>query len=242
MINKNYLLKLIPNKVKEYITYQWLKKEGLTIDKSYKKISLDKDFIKIAEKVIKEGRTYLGIDRLYTLWQCVKQLPIDMNIMEIGVYKGGSLKFLALARDYFEKDCEIWGIDTFEGHVQINESLDGNHKERDNFSDVNVMEVSRYLDNFDNVILIENDIKLVSQKLGFQNNLGLVHIDVDVYEATKFSLFYGLTRLDLQGFIIVDDYGFKTCKGAKQAVDEFVAEKLITMFHLFTGQALIFKK
>jgi hypothetical protein len=42
--------------------------------------------------------------------------------------------------------------------------------------------------------------------------------------------------------IIVDDYGFITCKGAKRATDEFVrSNPNFKLFHLVTGQALVLK-
>ena len=49
----------------------------------------------------------------------------------------------------------------------------------------------------------------------------MIHLDVDVYPAIKFVLDEFWPRIARNGFILVDDYGFTTCKGAKKAVDEF---------------------
>ena len=40
--------------------------------------------------------------------------------------------------------------------------------------------------------------------------------------------------------MIFDDYGFPTCPGARQAVDEFFADKREVPFVLPTGQAVVF--
>ena len=51
----------------------------------------------------------------------------------------------------------------------------------------------------------------------------LIHLDVDVYTPIKFVLDALWPRIAPHGFILVDDYGFTTCKGAKKAVDDFMA-------------------
>jgi hypothetical protein len=39
---------------------------------------------------------------------------------------------------------------------------------------------------------------------------------------------------------VVDDYGFKTCPGARKAVDEFAARHPeFSLWHLMTGQAVL---
>lgn len=61
-------------------------------DKWQKKIRIDQDisgFSEIAASVINEGRTYLGFERLYTLWQTVIQSPREAHHLEVGVYRGG---------------------------------------------------------------------------------------------------------------------------------------------------------
>lgn len=73
-------------------------------------------------------------------------------------------------------------------------------------------------------------------------NFGVIHIDVDVYPVTKFCLQFFADRTSVGSVIIVDDYGFISCKGAKKATDEFVAENPnFKLLHLVTGQALVLK-
>lgn len=42
--------------------------------------------------------------------------------------------------------------------------------------------------------------------------------------------------------MIFDDYGFESCPGTRQAVDEFMADKPERVIHLTTGQALLQKR
>lgn len=70
----------------------------------------------------------------------------------------------------------------------------------------------------------------------------LTHIDVDLYQPTLDSLRFFYERTVTGGLLICDDYGFETCPGAKQAFDEFMADKPETIIHLTTGQAVVIKR
>jgi hypothetical protein len=68
----------------------------------------------------------------------------------------------------------------------------------------------------------------------------MMHLDVNVYPATRFCLDEFVPRLEPDGLIVVDDYGVTSCPGVKAAVDEFLAEdKTVVAMHLLTGQALL---
>jgi len=69
-----------------------------------------------------------------------------------------------------------------------------------------------------------------------------VHIDVDVYPPTEFCLRFFAPRLARGALLVVDDYGFLTCPGAKKAVDDFVAAHAeFGMWHLLSGQAVVYR-
>jgi hypothetical protein len=44
------------------------------------------------------------------------------------------------------------------------------------------------------------------------------------------------------GIMIFDDYGFDTCHGARQAVDEFFADKPEHAFYLPSGQCFVVRE
>jgi O-methyltransferase len=203
-------------------------------------------FGELAKEVLSHGKTTLYYDRLYFLYQSisrVSQLPGNgANLAEIGVYKGGGTYFIASVVDkLFQEKPLIHSFDTFEGHPEeIHPELDGGHYPGA-FRDTSFAEVKNYLAVFDNVVLHkgrfqENCSSVSGQKFSF------VHIDVDIYSATRDCLEFFADLLIPAGIILVDDYGFTTCKGSKEAVDSFVNRKSNFMkIHLLTGQCMLIR-
>ena len=74
-----------------------------------------------------------------------------------------------------------------------------------------------------------------------QVRLCFAHLDVDLYRSVTDCLTFIWPRLAVGGVIVIDDYGFESCPGAKSAVDEFFAGTGIVPLCLGTGQAIVFK-
>jgi hypothetical protein len=208
-----------------------------------KKIDLRRidGFGDLAKRVRKDGRTYLHLDRLYTLWQGVINLPAASTaVVEIGVYRGGSVRFMGEALQQRGIDIPLFACDTFDGHTAVDDEADTRHEVGKQFTGVSVEKIRRYLKDVPAVQVIPGGIEVTAPALPIQDGFGLVHIDVDVYPATRFSLEYFAPRLAAGATIVVDDYGFKSCPGVKQAVDEFAAVNPgFRVIHLLTGQALL---
>ena len=68
-----------------------------------------------------------------------------------------------------------------------------------------------------------------------------VHIDVDLFQPTYNSLAFFFPRMQPGGIILLDDYGFKSCPGAKAAADAYFADKAERLAMLPTGQAFTLK-
>jgi hypothetical protein len=211
--------------------------------KAYKKIDVRTlaGFGPLADKAIAAHRTGMRHDRLYTLWQAVSALP-DRNhaIVEVGTFRGGSARFIGEALRWHNRSNPFFVCDTFEGHTVVDQALDGPHRVGQQFVGTSVDEVKTYLADLANIVVIAGDFRHTSTALDAHAPFALVHVDVDVYPITSHSLRFFASRLIPHGLIVVDDYGFTTCRGAKQAVDEFVAcHPEFRMFHLLTGQALL---
>jgi O-methyltransferase len=201
-----------------------------------------KVFATIVKQIRAEGNTFLREDRLYTLFQILKQIPQKTIIVEVGVYKGGSVKFMSSILASEKIEASIFACDTFSGHAVVDERFDGRHRAHSQFSDVRLTDVQAYLKESRNVRVIAGDIHDTWAEIPSDRPIGLLHVDVDVYPATKFCLQKFGPKISNEGFIVCDDYGFTTCLGAKEAVDEFCAENPEwKIFHLLTGQALLFK-
>jgi O-methyltransferase len=200
-------------------------------------------FGEIAGRVIRDRRTYLNVDRLYTLWQAVESLPSAARaVAEVGVYRGGSAWFLAETLRRAGREIPFYVCDTFQGHVDVDESVDGLHRPGTQFTRVKAEKVAKYLRGFPFVHMEVGDIRETAPTFAGETAFGLVHLDVDVYPITRFCLDFFSSRMTSGGVIVLDDYGTTTCEGVKKAVDEFRTDNPgFRVLHLLTGQAVVTK-
>jgi hypothetical protein len=167
----------------------------------------------------------------YELYKKITTLPGD--IVECGVFKGSSLIRFATFREMLESQSsrKIWGFDAFGEFPKDVESEDDKEfiEKFDSAAGqgICVEELERVLANkgFSNINLVKGDIvKTLPEYL--QNSawkIALLHIDVDVYEPTKFALEQLYDRVVAGGEVVLDDYA--TVAGATRAVDEFIAKR-----------------
>ena len=198
-------------------------------------------FGEIADRVIRDGRTYLNVDRLYTIWQAVESLPPSARaVAEVGVYRGGSAWFMADALRRSGREMPFYVCDTFQGHVEVDDSVDGVHRPGVQFTRVKAEKVAKYLREFPFIRLQVGDIRETAPAFAGESAFGLVHLDVDVYPITRFCLDFFGPRVVPGGMMVMDDYGTTTCEGVKRAVDEFTASNPgFRVMHLLTGQAVV---
>ena len=203
-------------------------------------------FGSLAKKVIGEGRTTLYYDRLYFIYQAICNASrmglTSQSMAEVGVYKGGGTSFIAsTVQQLFQTPPRIYSFDTFEGHPDdIDPSLDGGHYPGA-FSDTSFDDVRRYLDGFDNVVLCKGRFQDRCDTIA-GHRFSFVHIDVDIFTATRDCLDFFADSMVMGSTIIVDDYGFTSCAGAKKAVDDFVSGRGdFVHLPLHTGQCALIK-
>jgi O-methyltransferase len=214
------------------------------LQNAWKKIDIRtlEDFGPLAAQIVTEGRTAMSYDRLYTIWQALRGAPKNTIFAEVGAYRGGSAKFIAECLCRAGRVEPLYVCDTFAGHPRVDSNLDGPHDVGGKFTDTSAEAVAAYLAPYPNVRLLVGDFVETSAKIASAGSFGCAHIDVDVYEATGSCLRFFAPRLAPGAFMIVDDYGFLTCAGARKAVDEFVAgDPTFRFLHLITGQAVIFR-
>lgn len=205
-------------------------------------------FISLAKEVYQQGRTYLYYDRLYTLYQSFQNImrtynnSQSLNVMEIGVYKGGGSYYLAsLIKNSNIKQANMYAVDTFEGHSELDipSGHEGPHEPKQ-FNQTSFEEVSDYLSPFPFVNVIKNRIQDADIPKDILFNL--IHVDVDIYAPTYYALTTFSNQLAPGAIIIIDDYNFTTCPGAKKGVDEFLSETALKFakLELQTGQCCLF--
>lgn len=205
-------------------------------------------FDMLARQVIEQKRTLLYYDRLYTLYQALFRIKgliggSPANIAEVGVYKGGGSYFMASTLQALGGDSvTLHCFDTFEGHASRDVREQDPHQRVSSFSDTSFESVSEYLSKFNNIKIYKGRIQETSPQVE-KKNFCFVHLDMDLYDPTVFSLQFFERRLLPGGIIVVDDYGFLTCPGVKQAVDEFMhGNTRYFGLHLLTGQYILAKR
>ena len=224
--------------------------EGVSLFKPYvinapKKINIMKDidiFSIQASKTLAEGNTLLFYDRLFSIFNVLKNLhKIEGAVFELGVFRGGTLKFMAELCRQFGQQRAIVGFDTFTGHPHTVEA-DGIAHFAGAFGMTSFEGVSEYVASHKEIRLVQGDVmQTLDAELEAVCQLAFVHLDVDLYTATAYSLPKLEKALAPGGFILVDDYGFVTCAGLKQAVDDFLKTSALRAIHLLTGQCLLIK-
>jgi len=184
-------------------------------------------------------RTLVSVDRCFVLERLFRQtLPIAGDIFECGVYRGGTAALLAalLAEEKSEK--RLFLFDTFAGMPATDPERDW-HREG-NFSDTSLEAVQSFVRGGARCILRKG---LIPETFAGLSDVAIsfCHIDLDIYKSTMDSVAFIWPRLSLGGAIVFDDYGFVTCPGAKQAVDDFFRTEKAVPVCLQTGQAIVFK-
>lgn len=211
----------------------------------------DDFFRESANKVIHDKRTLLYYDRLHVIYQSLQNIHnrfIDekesLNVVEVGVYKGGGSYFISsILKELFNDKFNLYSVDTFEGHSKI-DLTDSNHDVHcpSWFHDTSFENVKSYLDDFPFVQVIKSRIQ-DCEELFEGKNIHFVHLDVDLYHPMLFSLNMFSKKLQQGGIMLVDDFGFVTCPGVRKAVNEFMEDNSCVFYkiELSTGQCLLVK-
>jgi hypothetical protein len=188
-----------------------------------------------------EPYTMTGTERIHSLIRAVKYIvanEIPGDLVECGVWRGGSVMAMALTLLQLScKDKRLYLFDTFSGMTEP--------------GDKDVDYLGQYAhDRLEQVrsVSSEEDARAAVYSTGYDRSqihfvrgpveetiparapdlISLLRLDTDWYDSTRHELIHLFPRLAPRGVIIVDDYGH--WRGARQAVDEYLAQNHIPMF------------
>jgi len=179
-----------------------------------------------------------SLDRKYTLDQLLKlTLHIAGDTAECGAYRGASSYLICRAIEPYGKWNHLF--DSFEGLSSPADS-DGNYWFAGALR-ADESEVRENLSEFKNFTIYRGWIPDRFNEVA-DKRFSFVHIDVDLYEPTKDSIAFFYDRLNPGGVMLLDDYGFSSCPGAKLAADQFFTSKQEKIVMLPSGQALIVRR
>jgi len=170
---------------------------------------------------------------LNVLYRLAKEInnmsPIPGDIVECGVFNGGSAAVMAYAGLQQSKiRRDIWLFDSFGGlprpsekdHLDawnwVGECRGDPQKVEKLFRDLHIHN-SRY-----HVVRgwFENTFPSACTKI---KQISLLHLDVDWHESTKVCLEHFYDKVAPGGFVVIDDYGYWS--GCRIAVDDFIAKR-----------------
>ncbi len=197
----------------------------------------DQDYLNDYAKLM-DNDNWHSLDRKYVLKNLLNLIGhIDGDIAECGVYTGQSAYFLCKFFTKMQKTIHLF--DSFEG-LSSPSGKDGIYWAK---GDMKISEdmVKNNLAEFDNFITYKGWIPSRFNEVG-DLKFCFIHIDVDLYQPTLDALIFFYPRLVANGIILLDDYGFISCPGARAAVDFFLQDKPEQLVMLPTGQAFIIKQ
>lgn len=189
--------------------------------------------------------TMTSLERMYSLWQAARHVaaaPVEGDLVECGVWKGGSAMLAALALlSAGESRRVLWLYDTFTGMSAPTErdvDLAGRDAgaqwrtaaNRGGWCSASLEEVRAAMLStgypVDRLRLVAGNVE---QTLPAQapERIALLRLDTDWYESTRHELVHLWPRLAPGGVLIVDDYGH--WRGARRAVDEYFARQPVLL-------------
>jgi O-methyltransferase len=185
--------------------------------------------------------TMVSRDRAHILWRTLQQaLRLPGDLVECGVFRGGTALLAArtVAATRGETNRPLHLFDSFQGvssEVKGEESFLPGH-----FGDTSAAKVQALLADYPSVRMHVGYIPQTFQGLNIESVVW-AHVDLDLYHPIRAAIDYLYPRIVPGGFLIFDDYGFPSCPGARQAVDDAFADRPEVPLCLPTGQCLVVK-
>jgi len=172
------------------------------------------------------AETMVGLRRLDNLHNCIRDIINDAipgDLVETGVWRGGSSIFMKGVLAAYGEKREIWLCDSFEGLPppdEVNFPLDAGIRldQASFFLGVSEDAVRR---NFERYGLFDDSVHFV--KGWFKDTLNtlpaeqiaLLRLDGDLYESTVQALEPLYPKLSIGGYCVIDDYGnIEACRRA----------------------------
>lgn len=181
------------------------------------------------------GHTTLSskkLDQLLNLLKSTLAKNIDGDLLECGVFRGGSLVEIAQMTKNMQPGKQVFGADTFEGHpFDSAEDVPPDNKlvhHRGLFAGNNFERVAGILEDsgLSNTTLLKGVLEETLPSLN-DKRFCFAHLDLDLYLSTKQALAFVEPRLAPGGVIVFDDYGSFDAPGVERAVSELIPDAKI---------------
>jgi len=208
---------------------------------------IDAEEKEIIDSVVKF--TLTNPERIVSLIRAIKHIEtydIDGDIVECGVWKGGSIMaVLKTLKNLNNLDRKIYLYDTFEGMsepTEIDKSYRGESASNayagkdetwdriECLSPLEEVKENVYGIGYprENVFFIKGKVEDTIPNVKIPEKISILRLDTDWYESTLHEMEYLFPRLVKGGIIIIDDYGHWA--GCRKAVDEYLEKNKLQLF------------
>ncbi len=204
----------------------------------------DPDFLNIYHQI--KDNTLVDIYRCHELWQLVHKLNTlypNAAILEVGVWRGGTAGIMSQQLTNLKSTATLYLADTFSGVAKagVNDSFykGGEHNDTSQYMVEDVLKnKSKYLNYKILKGIFPDD---TAHQIPADEQFGICHIDVDVYESAKDILEWVWKKLIPGGVVVFDDYGFHSCTGVTKLVEEYRYYPDRQIIHNLNGHAVMIK-
>jgi len=202
--------------------------------------NLEPEFLALYEQ--SRQYTMTSWERLYALYKAVRYVVENRilgDLVECGVWRGGSMKLVAHALHALgDTNRTLFLYDTFEGMTEPDPAVDVDFSGNEAVNDWR--EVQRRgvkwacapVEEVQEVLATSGypmeKVKLVKGRVeetipgNIPASIALLRLDTDWYSSTKHEMEHLYPRLSPQGILIVDDYGHY--QGARRGIDEYLSK------------------
>jgi len=185
-----------------------------------------------------------AVGNLLTAVRYIVENRIPGDIVECGVWRGGSMMAVALLLVSLGiKDRTIWMYDTYSGMPESGEHdfpIDPSLATRKQLlpSIPGLEEVRRNMKStgYDNLRYVVGRVEETVPRFA-PEQISLLRLDTDFYDSTKHELEHLYPRLSAGGVLIIDDYNF--WYGSKKATDEYFRGKKILLVKFSSNGAVV---
>jgi hypothetical protein len=212
----------LPRRTTWHLIVWLLAQRSMTIvpaaDNSYRA-----DDLRLIRKVMSETDMLLLEDEAYQILSCALATgKVQGDVAEVGVYRGGSARLMCEARG----NRALYLFDTFEG-LPSTDQIDSRFGAKQYAASFE--KVRDYLAVFPDVHIYKGLFPATSAPIA-DKRFSFVHLDVDLYQATRDSLEFFYPRVNTGGMFLIHDYLW--AEGVRKAVQEFVASRPETILEL----------
>jgi O-methyltransferase len=204
----------------------------------------DDAFMNIYNQI--KSNTLVDIYRCYELWQLIQKvqsLDAQAAVLEVGVWRGGTAGVMAQQLLNLKSKAVLYLADTFSGVAKAgaNDSFYTGGEHSDTSRQI-VEDVLKNKSKYPHYKILKGIFpEDTASEIKADEQFGLCHIDVDVYDSAKDILEWVWNKLIPGGVVVFDDYGFHSCTGVTKLVEEYRCFADRQIIHNLNGHAIMIK-